>query len=100
MGRGREATLCAKCSQDSPDPIGAACLQRDRRLWVSQWLWVSVRLSALLNSTSGRMQLKRLASGGNSLPRTHWRYLSVFEHDRARQAKTTICHFTSNMELY
>ena len=27
-------------------------------------------------------------------------YLSVFEHDRASQAQTTICHFTSNMELY
>ena len=36
MGQGREATLCVKCSQDSPDPIGAACLQRDRRLCVSQ----------------------------------------------------------------
>jgi len=33
MAWGCEATLCAKCSQDSPGAIGAACLQRDRRLW-------------------------------------------------------------------
>jgi hypothetical protein len=36
MGPGREATLCGKCSQDSPDSMGGPCLQRDRRLQVSE----------------------------------------------------------------
>jgi hypothetical protein len=36
MARGCEATLCAKCSKDSPDSIAAACLQPNRRLWLSR----------------------------------------------------------------
>lgn len=51
MREGREATLCSKCSQDSPDRRGAACLQRDRRVLGLAGECEVVRLFALFGLT-------------------------------------------------